>query len=294
MKKITIINDHLSVGGIEQYISSLSSILEDNYDIDLIVGYRFNDMPSYHISAKNNIYYLVERPYNQDLIDRFRRRKKYFKYIEGLMWKLRVKWLKMQREIKAIKKLDSDFVITTRIFDALLVSLFCKKRGVKKIAIDFYYPTKLHEILLSWATFAYSKVIVLNEEVKNIYRNRFKNKVFTINNFINTDVEYISDLNNKNILSVGKLSKNKGFYDLLDIMSLLVERDNEIKLYIIGDGREARNLKNKIREKHLENNVILTGFLNQFEIEDYTIIFIFCTHSIYTTIKHIIFYFKLI
>ena len=98
MKKITIINDHLSVGGIEQYISSLSSILEDNYDIDLIVGYRFNDMPSYHISAKNNIYYLVERPYNQDLIDRFRRRKKYFN-----------KWFSFISENKQGKN-DSNYV----------------------------------------------------------------------------------------------------------------------------------------------------------------------------------------
>ncbi len=282
MKKITIINDHLAVGGIEQYISSLSSMLEENYDIDILVGYRFNDIPSYHISAKNNIIYLVERPYNQDLIDSLRRRKKYFKYIEALLWKLNVKWIKMRNEIRAIKRIDSDYIITTRIFDAFLVSLFAKKRGIKKIAIDFYYPTKMHEILLNWATFAYSKVIVLNEEVKNIYRNRFKNKVFAINNFINTDVEYISDLNNKNILSVGKLSKNKGFYDLLKIMDILVKKDDEIKLFIIGDGKESRSLRNKVREMHLEKNVIFTGFLNQFEIEDYMLnssVYAMCTKN---------------
>ena len=282
MKKITIINDHLAVGGIEQYISSLSSMLEDNYEVELVVGYKFNDIPSYHISAKNTIYYLVERPYNQILIDRFKRRKKYFKYIEGLLWKLKVRIHKTIREISVIKQINSDYIITTRAFDALLVSLFAKKRGIKKIAIDFYYPTKMHEIILNLATFAYSKVIVLNEEVKNIYKKRFKNKVFAINNFINTDVEYISDLNNKNIISIGKLSKNKGFFDLLNIMKILVEKDDEIKLFIIGDGKESRALRNRIKDLHLENNVILTGFLNQFEIEDYMInssVYAMCTKN---------------
>ena len=282
MKKITIINDHLGVGGIEQYISSLSSMLEDNYEVELVVGYKFNDIPSYHISAKNTIYYLVERPYNQILIDRFKRRKKYFKYIEALIWKLKVRIHKTMREINVIKQINSDYIITTRAFDAFLVSLFAKKRGIKKIAIDFYYPTKMHEIILNLATFAYSKVIVLNEEVKNIYKKRFKNKVFAINNFINTDVEYISDLNNKNIISIGKLSKNKGFFDLLNIMKILVEKDDEIKLFIIGDGKESRALRNKIKDLHLENNVVLTGFLNQFEIEDYMInssVYAMCTKN---------------
>ena len=111
---------------------------------------------------------------------------------------------------------------------------------------------------------------------------RFKNKVFAINNFINTDVEYISDLNNKNIISIGKLSKNKGFFDLLNIMKILVEKDDEIKLFIIGDGKESRALRNRIKDLHLENNVILTGFLNQFEIEDYMInssVYAMCTKN---------------
>ena len=281
MKKIVIINDHLSVGGTQQYISSLSNMLVDNYDIDLVVGYKFNDLPSYFIDSKSKIFYLVEKPYNQDMIDRFRRRKKYFKYLESLIWKLKIMMIKTYREIRAIKHIDSEYVVTTKVFDAFLVSLFCRRK-TKKIAVDFYYPTKIHEIMLHLVTRKYKKIIVLNDEVKSIYKKRFKGKVFTISNFINTDVSYISDLNNKNIISIGKLSKNKGFFDLLDIMKILVDRDPEIKLFLIGDGKESRAIKAKIKELNLVDNVVLTGFLNQFEIESYMLkssVYAMCTKN---------------
>lgn len=281
MKKIVIINDHLSVGGTQQYVSSLSNMLSDIYDIDIIVGYKFNDLPSYYIESKNKIYYLVDKPYNQDMIDRYRRRRKFFKYFEALLWKLKVKMIKTYREIRAIKHIDSEYVITTKVFDAFLVSLFCRRK-TKKIAVDFYYPTKIHELFLHLATLPYKKVIVLNDEVKNIYRKRFKGKVFTISNFINTDVNYISDLNNKNIISIGKLSKNKGFFDLLNIMRILVDNDPEIKLFLIGDGKESRAIRARIKQLHLEDNVVLTGFLNQFEIESYMLkssVYAMCTKN---------------
>ena len=65
-------------------------------------------------------------------------------------------------------------------------------------------------------------------------------------------------------------------------MRLLVDKDPEIKLFIIGDGKESRAIKARVKQLHLEDNVELTGFLNQFEIESYMLkssVYAMCTKN---------------
>ena len=50
MKKITILALHLNFGGVEKYISSLCKMLEDDYDIELVVTYK--SKPAFEFSEK--------------------------------------------------------------------------------------------------------------------------------------------------------------------------------------------------------------------------------------------------
>ena len=52
MKKITILALHLNYGGVEKYISSLCKMLEDTYEIELVVTYKCN--PAFEFSNKIN------------------------------------------------------------------------------------------------------------------------------------------------------------------------------------------------------------------------------------------------
>lgn len=51
-------------------------------------------------------------------------------------------------------------------------------------------------------------------------------------------------------------------------MSLVVKKYPEVTLTLIGDGIEKEKIIKKIKELSLEKNIILTGYLNQYEIEE--------------------------
>ncbi len=58
------------------------------------------------------------------------------------------------------------------------------------------------------------------------------------------------------ILSVGRFSYYKGFKYLINAMELL---DDRVRLILVGDGEDFKNIQQLIRKKKLENKVILTG-----------------------------------
>ncbi len=66
----------------------------------------------------------------------------------------------------------------------------------------------------------------------------------------------------KEFLLLGNLGQRKGVYDLIDAMELAVSQDPAIRLYLAGDG-EIERVKALIREKKLENNIQVVGWVDQ-------------------------------
>lgn len=269
MKKITIMSLHLGVGGIEKYVSSLCNMLKDNYEINLVITYKLDDKPSFDFNSKIKIKYLIDGKPNKQEIKECIKNKKIFSLIKELFKAIKILVMKKKRTIKAIKSLNCDYVITTRTYETKLVNKYLKKSNIKKIATDHNYPTEKYRKNLIKSISHYDKLVVVNEEIKNIYYKEIGNKVISINNFINTLSTKNHDKSSKNLIAVGRFSKEKGFSDLIDIMSILVKKDNDITLTLIGDGEEFNDIKEKIKTLNLEKNVVLTGYLNQEEIEKY-------------------------
>lgn len=61
------------------------------------------------------------------------------------------------------------------------------------------------------------------------------------------------------LLSVGKLTENKGFHILIEAVASLRENRPDVLLVIIGDGDYRSRLSRKIRDLGLEDNVRLVG-----------------------------------
>lgn len=64
-----------------------------------------------------------------------------------------------------------------------------------------------------------------------------------------------------NIISVGRLTRQKGYDKLLRLMPEVLKANPSVRLYIVGEGEERKSLEDQIKELHLSDNVILTGFL---------------------------------
>ncbi len=104
----------------------------------------------------------------------------------------------------------------------------------------------------------------------NFYKDKFvedgveSSKLIAIHNFIEFE-DYNCEIENENYaLYLGRLSKEKGILNLLQA----IEKIDEGKLYIAGDGPEKENIKEIIKEKKLENRVQMLGFLNKEQVKD--------------------------
>lgn len=268
MKKITILSLHLGVGGIEKYIRSLSKILENDYEIELLITYKLKEKPSFQFSDKVKITYLIDGGPNRDEIRHAFRRRKFLVLFKELLHAIKILYLKKSRTKKALKSLEADYLITTRVYETKLANKILKNKNIIKIATDHNFPNKKYKKELIKCTTNYDKLVVVNNEIERIYKKEIGNKVLCIPNFLDELSKEKSKLTENNIVAVGRFSKEKGFIDLIEIMSFIVKEDASVKLTLIGDGPIRESIKEKIKELDLESNVRLTGYLNEREVQN--------------------------
>ena len=269
-KSITIVALHLGTGGVEKYISSLCGMLEDNYKINIISSYKVSNTPGFYFSNKINIKYLInDRPYKNEFIKAVRSLN--IKDIIKYGYKnIKILILKPIREYKEIAKIDSKYVITT-LFHNKLVNDILDDNYIK-IATEHNYhnnnSTYINKVINSCKDSDY--LVCVSNELKEFYENKMKNfnvKVLYIPNVLDK-LPNITKKHNKNtLIAVGRLVKEKGFSDLIDIINIIKNDIPNIKVNIVGDGYEKDDLENKIINLNLEKNVFLLGRKTFGEVE---------------------------
>ena len=75
-------------------------------------------------------------------------------------------------------------------------------------------------------------------------------------------------LKNKRLISVGRLSPEKGYLDLLKIYNVFYKDYPDWTLDIVGDGVEREKMEKYIAKNNLEKNVTLHGFRGKDYIDD--------------------------
>lgn len=177
---------------------------------------------------------------------------------------------------KILKKESPDIVINFS-FELLIIigiflipffkSIYFINRQINILSMQNFSFFK--KLLLKKAYKNFDKVITQSKDMtedllKNI--DILKEKILEINNPVDTNkIENLSieniniefDKNSKNLLCVGRLVHQKGFDLIIQIMSLI--NDKNIKLYILGEGEEKENLSNIIKKLNLEERVFLLG-----------------------------------
>jgi len=117
----------------------------------------------------------------------------------------------------------------------------------------------------------YCQVIGVSNEVTEVMKHAYRlSDVLTIYNPIDElRIKSLSeapgdikvDKRSFNIISVGRLTRPKGYDLLIGIMPGLVKHRSDIKLYIVGEGEDRASLEEQITLLGLKSHVILTGFL---------------------------------
>lgn len=265
MKKITILALHLGYGGIENAIASLANLLSKNYQVEIISTYKLYSEPVFEINSDVKITYLMEhiKP-NRKEIDYYRKNKNYSMLIKEAFKSVRVLYLKKKLMVKAIKNLDTDVVITTRTLHNKWVSKY-GNRNYKKIAWEHNHHNNdekyISDLVKSCENINY--LVLVSKELKDFYKNYLGDKAIYIPNCLDNIPKRSSKLDSKNFIAVGRLSKEKGFDDLLRLFKKLTFKYPDWKLNIVGDGLERNNLLELAKELKLGDKVVFHGYQNK-------------------------------
>lgn len=265
MKKVSILALHLNYGGIEKSIAALANILCEKYIVEISCCYKLIDEPAFFIDKRVKVKYLLSdmRP-NRELFKSLLQKKKFFSAFKEGLYALKVLYFRRKEMISYIANCDSDIIIATRdIFDEWLGEY--GNESILKIGWEHNHHHNnfkyAKSIVRASANLDY--LVLVSKELRDFYEkqlSQFNCKCLYIPNIVDDLPKRKSQLEEKRLVSVGRLSPEKGFIDLLKVFNFLLKKHPDWKLDIIGDGRERNRLEKYIVDHDLEKNVILHGF----------------------------------
>lgn len=265
MKKVSILSLHLGYGGIEKSIVTLANTLCEKYEVEIATCYNLYDKCVFDLDERVKVKYLNRdlKPNHDALRDAFKR-KNIFKIIKEVLFGIKVLYYRKKTMVKYIKNAKCDVIISTRDIFNYWVSGYSRD-GVLKIGWEhnhFHEDLKYADKVTNSAK-NLDFLVLVSSELQKFYANTLRNSkcmCIYIPNSIDKLPSRIAPLNEKRLVSVGRLSPEKGYLDLLKIYNRLRKEYPDWKLDIVGDGAERENLENYIKKNSLEDVVTLHGF----------------------------------
>lgn len=284
MKICFICQNLFTLGGVQRVVTTILNELskEENMELYVIMPCHQEENKLFSLSEKieiiNSNSLNKKISYLSKLILAVNKRFQFLNnyLLKNIADKLIIHPMTKENYINKINDLKVDAVIATGDYGSLLLAsiserLNCKTIGWQHSTFDGYFKSRGHSSYgLSLVYKKYlnklDKVIVLTKADKNCYDSYFDIDSVVLHNPINLKFSNVSNLNNKNILFVGRFNiKVKGIDYLIKIMRKVFEKDKEIKLIMVGDGDDKYKIENLIKRNGLENNIILEGTTTDIE-----------------------------
>lgn len=272
MKKITFLMLHLNYGGIEKQVTTLANELSKEYEVEIISLYDILSGESfYQLDDKVRIKYIFNFGPNKDKIKDALKKFKLITLIKQLCKALKILYTKYFGLGKIIKNLNTDILISSRIEFSKQI----KRNDIITISQEHSFIDNEKYIKKVRKSFKHIKyLIVMTKGAKEKYDEWLKNEkikpeVIVIPNIIKENKSgKISNLNNRQIISVGRLEDVKDFYTLILVFSVIVKKYPNYILKIIGEGSMREKLEEQIKKCNLQKKVILTGRRTENEINN--------------------------
>lgn len=282
MKRITILCLHLGYGGIEMAISNLANMLCDDYKITIISGYKLYSKPPYKLNSKVEVKYLIDNDlaikvdsYKKNLLhlhfltlfkelfNDYLKKGKIIKLICDTFNSAKIVYLKKKLMVDYIKRCDSDIILSTRVEITELLSKHYKGNA-KLVSQEHSHHNNnqkyINRVIKSLKNIDY--FMPVSKKLTKFYKNKVKENTKVM--YSPLCVDFIPEKESKkienNIISIGRLSKEKGYLDLIDVFKLINDENKTCKLHIIGDGSERVKIESKINELNLNDYVVLYGY----------------------------------
>lgn len=275
MKKLTIFSLHLGYGGIEQSVVNLANLLCKEYEVEIISTYKLDDTPAFDIDSKVKVRYLVDKyKPNREEWKRAIKKLRPIKFIKETYKAIVVLLLRKKTTTEAIKNCDSDIMISTRI----LFNKWLGQYGRKK-AYRIAWEHNHHHQDIDYANTVVNScreldaLVLVSNSLRSFYKKKLKQanikcRSIYIPNMLDSIPKTTSKLTEKKMISVGRLSKEKGYVDLIEVFNEFHKEHNDWSLDIIGDGSERNKVVDRIYQYHLNDCVKVHGYLKKKEINE--------------------------
>lgn len=256
MKKICFLSGDMSrTGGTERVTAMIANELSKKPHYKIHVLSVTNEQMSSFFELETTVYHdAVLRQSTVNL------KRDYFKVVSGIR--------------QYIKKHEIDILIEVDVICNLYTipaTRFTKTRIISWEHFNYYSNngSKLRDVSRKLTKYFSNHIITLTEQDRQNYSQSLNvsDKVTCIYNPIQLVEAQPYNTDTKQILSVGRLTYQKGFDLLCEVAKDVLPKHPDWTWVIIGEGEDRAMLEQKIKEYHLENRLILKG--NQKEMEPY-------------------------
>ncbi|MFB4168896.1 glycosyltransferase [Virgibacillus sp. JSM 102003] len=279
----------MNVGGVEKsFLSLLSTIPKEKYDITLLLlnkkGGLLNQVPNW-VSIEEVMWYervkpVITQPPQKTVIDYVKNREilKVSSFISTyfLSKKLNDRYIYYSHIFKDIPNYSKQFDVAiayqgpTDIIDFYIA----KKVNANKKITWIHFDVEKHKInkkLYVKLHKQFNKVVVVSDGARNKLLNLFpnnKNKTVVFSNIIspklinkmsNEQIESDENFEGIKIVTVGRLSKEKGQDMAIKVLSKLKNDGFRVKWYCIGEGSARSDYEQLIKRYNLQQYFILLG-----------------------------------
>lgn len=273
MKKITILLLHMQHGGIEKQTIAFANELIKKYEVEIISVYSMNKEPAYSVDPKVKIKYLIDDKPNRNEFKDAIKSKNPLKILKEGFKAIKVLYLKNHLMIKQIKKLHTDFVLSTRIEQANMLSKYAPKSVITMTQEHLHNDSDkyIKKVKKSFKNLDY--LIVLGPGSRENYskwlEDNKKIKIVEIPNILEEIPEQSSKLNKNRLVAVGRLHPEKDFETLINVFNKVLKQIPNSMLTIVGGGDELDKLKQLTEKLNIENKVKITGMVSKEQVEEY-------------------------
>ena len=264
--KVSILSLHMGYGGIERSIVNQANMISKYYDVEIVSLYKISNDISYKLNKNVKLIYLSNiKPNKKEFLDVLHSKDIYKIFKEGFK-SLKILYLKKKLVKDYILNTNAKVIISTRYEFTKLLNLYGDSNV--KIAEEHVYHNNnkryINKLYRSLKNIDY--LIPASKYLEDDYKRLFKNvNVFYIPQSINDTNDFSKSVNNT-VIAVGRLEKEKGFSDLIDVFELVINNNKNARLIIAGDGSLKRDISNRIKKKKLDKYIKLVGFLNDKEL----------------------------
>lgn len=289
MKKILFMISSMNIGGVEKsLLSLLSAIPKDKYEITILTLDKKGGFLEY---IPNNVK-LIEAEWfkyikpiimdtPQNIIKRYIKNYEFIKipsfiYSYFKSKKINDRYIYYKHVLKSIPECKEKYDVAiayagpTEIIDAYISH---KIKAEKKIAWVHFDISKhkINKKLYNNLYERFDKIFAVSNECKKkldeiIPAVRNKSEVLfnivsedLINEMSESYVDFDDNYKGIKIITVGRLSKEKGQDLAIKALAKLKKDRYDVKWYCIGEGNSRREFEQLIKEYNLENNFLLLG-----------------------------------